>query len=57
LFYRIHPVAACNTDTTPGFEPMTLWLRVQHPNHSATMTLHIQFPPRANTMENGALFF
>jgi hypothetical protein len=26
---------------SPGFEPMTLWLRVRHANHSAT-TLHIK---------------
>jgi hypothetical protein len=37
-----YPAHRCHAVTSPGFEPMTLWLRVRHPNHSAT-TLQIIF--------------
>jgi hypothetical protein len=30
------------TDTTPGFEPTTLWLRVRRLNHSATIPFMLQ---------------
>jgi hypothetical protein len=34
-----YPAHRYHAVPSPGFEPMTLWLRVRHPNHSAT-TLH-----------------
>jgi hypothetical protein len=35
-----YPAHRYHAVPSPGFEPTTLWLRVRHPNHSAT-TLHI----------------
>jgi hypothetical protein len=34
-----YPAHRYHAVPSPGFEPTTLWLRVRHPNHSAT-TLH-----------------
>jgi hypothetical protein len=37
LWILRYPGHRYHTVPSPGFEPTTLWLRVRHPNHSATM--------------------
>jgi hypothetical protein len=39
LWILRYPAHRYHVAPSPGFEPTTLWLRVRHPNHSAT-TLH-----------------
>jgi hypothetical protein len=39
LWILRYPAQRCHAVPSPGFESMTLWLRVRRPNHSAT-TLH-----------------
>jgi hypothetical protein len=40
LWILRYPAHKYHAVPSPGFEPTILWLRVRHPNHSAT-TLHV----------------
>jgi hypothetical protein len=39
LWILRYPAHRYHAVPSPGFEPTTLWLRVRHPNHSATPPL------------------